>query len=36
MVNRGDFGLTIPNVPIVANVSEQVTLDIVFVATAVS
>lgn len=34
MVNRGDFGLTIPNVPMVANVSEQVTLDIVFVATA--
>ncbi len=35
-VNRGDFGLTIPNVPMVANVSEQVKIDIVFVATTSS
>lgn len=31
-VNRGDFGLTIPNVPFVANVGEQVQLEIDFVA----
>jgi polyisoprenoid-binding protein YceI len=31
-VNRGDFGLQIPSVPIVANVSEQVKLEISFVA----
>jgi polyisoprenoid-binding protein YceI len=33
-VNRGDFGLSIPEVPGVANVSEQVKLKISFVATA--
>jgi polyisoprenoid-binding protein YceI len=31
-INRGDFGLNIPNVPMVANVSEQVQLSITFVA----
>jgi polyisoprenoid-binding protein YceI len=34
-VNRGDFGLIIPSVPMVANVSEQVKIDITFVATSV-
>ncbi|MBX0329975.1 YceI family protein [Oscillochloris sp. ZM17-4] len=33
-VNRGDFGLEIPNVPSVANVSEQVQIEISFVAEA--
>ncbi len=33
-VNRGDFGLQIPDVPMVANVSEQVKLEIKFVAVA--
>jgi polyisoprenoid-binding protein YceI len=33
-VNRSDFGLTIPSVPMVANVSEQVKIEIAFVATA--
>jgi polyisoprenoid-binding protein YceI len=33
-INRGDFGLTIPSVPMVANVSEQVKIEIAFVATA--
>jgi polyisoprenoid-binding protein YceI len=34
-VQRGDYGLTIPNVPFVANVSEEVVLEIDFVATPV-
>jgi polyisoprenoid-binding protein YceI len=34
-INRGDFGLVIPSVPGVADVSEQVQLTIIFVATAV-
>ncbi|WP_238613383.1 YceI family protein [Candidatus Oscillochloris fontis] len=33
-VNRADFGLTIPSVPMVASVSEQVTIAINLVATA--
>ena len=33
-LNRSDFGLTIPNVPFVANVGEAVTLRINFVANA--
>ena len=33
-VNRGDYSLTIPSVPNVANVGEQVTLQINFVANA--
>jgi polyisoprenoid-binding protein YceI len=33
-VTRGDFGLTIPDAPGVANVSEEVQLEIVFVALA--
>nr|WP_044200340.1 YceI family protein [Oscillochloris trichoides] len=33
-VNRADFGLTIPSVPFVANVGEQVTIAINLVATA--
>ncbi|MCI0396891.1 MAG: YceI family protein [Chloroflexi bacterium] len=35
VVNRGDFGLTIPSVPNVANVEETVELTIDFVANAV-
>lgn len=31
-VSRADFGLVIPSVPIVANVGEEVTLTIDFVA----
>jgi polyisoprenoid-binding protein YceI len=33
-VSRGDFGLNIPDVPFVANVSEQVKIEISFVAAA--
>jgi hypothetical protein len=33
-VKRSDFNLTIPSVPNVANVGEEVTLQIDFVATA--
>jgi len=33
-VNRSDYGLTIPSVPNVANVGEQVTLQIDFVASS--
>jgi polyisoprenoid-binding protein YceI len=33
-IQRNDFGLTIPDVPFVANVSDQVQLDLNFVATA--
>ncbi|MBA3534779.1 MAG: YceI family protein, partial [Ardenticatenales bacterium] len=33
-INRADWGLTIPNVPFVANVSEAIQLEIDFVATA--
>jgi polyisoprenoid-binding protein YceI len=33
-VNRSDYGLSIPSVPNVANVGEQVTLQISFVASA--
>lgn len=36
VVNRSDFNLTIPNVPFVANVGEQVTLAIDFVAAPVA
>jgi polyisoprenoid-binding protein YceI len=31
-IRRGDFGLTIPNVPFVANVGEEVLLELDFVA----
>jgi hypothetical protein len=31
-IQRGDFGLTIPNVPFVANVGEEVLLELDFVA----
>jgi hypothetical protein len=33
-IERGDFNLAIPNVPFVANVGEDVTLAIDFVANA--
>ncbi|HWQ14597.1 MAG TPA: YceI family protein, partial [Roseiflexaceae bacterium] len=36
VINRADFNLAIPSVPFVADVSEQVTLAIDFVAQAVS
>jgi polyisoprenoid-binding protein YceI len=36
VVNRSDYNLTIPSVPNVANVGEEVTLQINFVATAAS
>lgn len=36
VIQRGDFNLTIPNVPFVANVGEDVTLKFDFVANAVS
>jgi len=36
VVNRGDYNLTIPSVPNVANVGEDVTLEIDFVAEAAS
>ncbi len=36
VINRGDFGLTIPNVPFVANVGEEVVLEIDFVARPVA
>jgi polyisoprenoid-binding protein YceI len=35
-IQRGDFNLAIPNVPFVANVGEEVTLEIDFVANAAS
>ncbi len=34
VIQRGDYGLTIPNVPGVANVEEEVELEIDFIATA--
>ncbi len=36
VVKRGDYNLTIPNVPNVANVGEEVTLEIDFVAEAIT
>lgn len=36
VVKRSDFGLTIPSVPFVANVGEEVTIEIDFAAAAVS
>jgi polyisoprenoid-binding protein YceI len=35
-IKRGDYNLTIPSVPNVANVGEEVTLEIDFVAEAAS
>jgi len=35
VIKRSDYNLTIPNVPFVANVSEEVTLELNFVATPV-
>lgn len=36
VINRDDYGLTIPNVPFVANVSQDVTLELDFVAAPTS